>query len=145
MADKHITIQSSFIFFLYLIGCLILPKVHPFSKYEMFNRFPQVTNVFILKDNKDKIIPFSVYFDVTSDDLFQIQKSILVHDSFLDKLNRPISGICEEAGLTLHQYLLTHQIKHMMSDSFSINIYSFQYQNNSLKTHEKILYKGSAK
>lgn len=42
---------------LYLLGSLLLDEVHPFSKYPMYNSFPNWSYVFFLTDKNDKLIP----------------------------------------------------------------------------------------
>ena len=69
-------VLGSFLGLFYMALCLILPPFHPFSRYSMFNRFSDSTYVYLLRDQKGKLIPFEKYSRLKNDDLFVYYRSM---------------------------------------------------------------------
>lgn len=67
---------GSFLFGGYVVLCLALPQFHPFAKYTMFNRFPQSTRVYLLRNQNNELVPIEQYSRLKNDDLFAYSEAI---------------------------------------------------------------------
>jgi len=61
---------GSFLFAGYIALCLALPRFHPFAKYAMFNKFPDVTYVYLLRNEHNELVPIEHYSKLKNDDLY---------------------------------------------------------------------------
>jgi hypothetical protein len=65
-----------FLFLLYIVACLCFPRFHPLAKYTMFNYFADTTHVYILRDEKDSLIPLRKYSTIITDELMNMGEMV---------------------------------------------------------------------
>lgn len=63
----RIKFLSIFLFSGYLLLSLLLPEFHPFSRYPMYNSFPNYSYVFGVKDEAGNPVPLKKYFNTNAD------------------------------------------------------------------------------
>jgi hypothetical protein len=82
--NAHITrgLAGGFLFVLYIGLCLSLPRFHPFAKYTMFNRFPESTYAFLLRNEENTVIPLEEYNSMNGDNLYTTYESICEINGF---------------------------------------------------------------
>lgn len=63
-------VSGSFLFVGYVVLCLLLPRFHPFAGYIMFNKFPEKTTVYLLRNKQGQLVPLEKYSHLKNDNLF---------------------------------------------------------------------------
>lgn len=83
---SHITVKfvnGSFLFIVYVLLCAILPRVHPFAKYTMFNKFPDVTYVYLLRNESNELVPIAKYSKLGHDVMYPYSLNINERHGFV--------------------------------------------------------------
>lgn len=73
---------GSFLFVGYIALCLALPRFHPFAKYTMFNKFPDVTYVYLLRNENNELVPIEKYSKLGRDVMYPYSLNINEHHGF---------------------------------------------------------------
>ena len=134
-------LTGSFLFIIYITLCLLLPRAYPFAKYTMFNKFPEHTSVFLLRNNQGQLIPLKEYSGIDGNHLFELYVATNEQHGFVYLSNEETEEeqqlICKEL---LHS-ILADLKKPMPFDSVSINRIDYFLEQNKIASHEKQLYK----
>ena len=132
-------LSGSFIFLVYIMLCLILPRFHPFAHYIMFNKFPDETYVFLLRDEKNNLIPIQKYSTLYSDQFYCISQTISEKNKTLSTLNPGKTMNDKAMGDELIDYFFKSlKPAALPFDSVSLNKLSFTLNNGEIIRHDEL-------
>ena len=133
-------LTTCFLFALYIILCLILPRFHPFAKYTMFNKFPETTYAYLLRDENNQLIPLEQFSNLKNDYLYTTSVAINTAHGFAYGKNN--ENPFEEKEMS--NELVSHYFKNLKTgtlpfDSVKLCKATFTLRNNKLVMNEKLL------
>lgn len=59
------SIKTYLIVIIYIIGAFFFKETHPFSKFTMYNQFPNWSYVFFLSDKNYELVPSITHFNIS--------------------------------------------------------------------------------
>jgi hypothetical protein len=131
---------GSFLFIIYIVLCLSLSRFHPFAKYTMFNKFRDNTTVFLLRDNRDSLLPLNTYCTIDGNHLFELYVAINNKHGF-NYGNRSVNTEQQEiVSREMMQSIFTTLKKPIPSDSVRLMRVEFYFENGKLNSNESQFY-----
>lgn len=67
----------------YVLLCLALPEFHPFSKYGMYNRFPDSAYGFYVRSETGQTVPLKAHFSMGAAELGHLYGTVAHEHGFL--------------------------------------------------------------
>jgi hypothetical protein len=131
-----------FMFMGYIILSLVLPEFHPFSKYPMYNNFPNYAYVFLLRDSRNHFIPLNKNYSITGANLGHLYFSIRNLHHYNIKDNGERSEMDDSVGKEMFQYIKSKRYNKSCADSISVNKIFLHLKNGKITSNEIQLYKG---
>lgn len=91
-------LASVYLFFVFIISSWLIGEQHPFSRYPMYNSFPNYAYIFVLENKQNEHLPLIKYSRLNSAEISHLYFSALkknqileygmgVEDDFVDRLN----------------------------------------------------------
>ncbi len=125
------------IFASYIILCLCLSEFYPFSKYPMYNKFPNSSYLFFLCDNHQRMVPLNKYFKVDGGELGHLYISLLD----LHHYTNPTKENTDTIGKEMFGYILSTKYRQPPFDTMSLNRTFFHLENGKIISDELEMYK----
>lgn len=130
-----------FIFLGYILLSLSLSEFHPFSKYPMYNQFPNYAYVFLIRDNANQFVPLNIHYTATGANLGHLYFSLcdLNHFNAIN-INTP-SDTSDIIGKEMLNYIVSSRYNKSNPDSISINRICLHLEGGKIISNEIQLYK----
>ncbi len=127
-------LSGTFLFATYIVLCLALPRFHPFAGYIMFNKFPEKTTVYVLRNKHGQLVPLEKYSRLKNDDFFAFKAFIEQSDNNQEPgAAATVSQLCQQLGA---QYRANLKQGSMPFDSLTIYETTFSLQQNKVVKDE---------
>lgn len=121
----------------YIILCLCLNEFYPFSKYPMYNQFPNSSYVFFLRDNHHRMVPLNKYFKAEGAGLGHLYFSLLNLHHYRNFTKETTDTI----GKEMFGYILSTKYREPPFDTLSLNRIFFHVENGKIISDELEMYK----
>jgi hypothetical protein len=138
MFNKH-----WFLFLSYILLCLCLSELHPFSRYPMYNQLSSQAYVFFITTNGE-LIPLEEHYNFTADDLGHLYSTICGRHHYSANATNTI--ILDTIGREMFNYLISTQKATPSFDSISLKRLSYTIDStDKLYSNEIELHKGKVR
>lgn len=112
-------------------------KGHPFSEYTMFNRFPDHTTAFLLRDNGQRLLPLREYSGYTGNELFEQYVALNQKHRFS---HHPADTLAAEQNIVYRELLrqmLASPKKKCLPDSLRLMRVDFSFNGSQTQVYER--------
>ena len=125
---------------IYLILCLLIGEIHPFTLMPMYNKFVNYAYSFKLTDKEGKVIPVSSYYSITCGSLahkfYAISNSLAVNCGFEKETTQELRII----GKKLLKELEASRKTNPPADTICLYLVNHSFENDSIVKTEKLMY-----
>jgi hypothetical protein len=132
---------SVFLFIIYVSLSLLLPEFHPFSRYPMYDSFPNYAYSFYVADTKGKIIPFRKNFKTQADEISHMYCEVFDEHNFNRGFGIESDNQLSIVGKELLAYIIQARSKSLVSDSISLHRVHYEFREGKIMKHDKQLFK----
>jgi hypothetical protein len=125
----------------YIVLCILIGEVHPFTKVSMYNKFVNYAYAFKLTDSNDSIIPIKQNFDWGAGALSHKYSNFMAAHHFEYGNNVESDSSLQLAGKQLLTELKrSKKLKVTIPDSLKLYLVSYSLAGDSVIEEQKLLY-----
>lgn len=141
---SKLTFYSFGLFLLYIVLSLLLGEEHPFSRYPMYNSFPNTASVYFLKDKKGHTLALQKYFNLKAEELGHLPPDIAANQNIsYDSLHNTTEGR-KILGARLLHHVMQRALPALPFDTLQVWRKEYTYNGKAIQPHELLLYAGAA-
>jgi hypothetical protein len=133
--------KGVFLFALYVGLSLMLDEFHPFSRFPMYDSFPNYAYSFYIADSKDELVPFREDFRTQANEISHMYCEICDEHKFARGFGQETEQQLNIVGQELLTYILHARKKPLTMDSLSIHRVYYQFEEGKIITHDQQLCK----
>jgi hypothetical protein len=124
----------------YLILCLMVGEVHPFTVVPMYNNFPNWAYAFFVTDIEGKLLPGVKYFKTSSADLSHRYWAICERDRITCGNQTETKEELRKVGEVMLKDLMNNNLREFPSDTIQLHRVSYYFQNDSILSTNVLMY-----
>ena len=124
----------------YLLLCLLIGEVHPFSLLPMYNSFPNWAYAFYVSDKQDNLLPNNKYFAIPAMDLAHNYYAICEDQKINTGYEMETKEELNKAGEIMMQKLLAKHSASLTADTLQLHRICYSFQGGCVVTHNTIMY-----
>jgi hypothetical protein len=141
LSFRYTANYNYFIFMGYILLSLVLSEFHPFSKYPMYNQFPNYAYLFFIRDNANQFVPLNAHYTATGANLGHLYFSICdLHHFNATNINTR-SDTSDIIGKEMLHYIVSTRYNKSIPDSISINRICLHLEGGKIISNEIRLFK----
>lgn len=137
--------KTYFIFLLYMLGAFLFKETHPFSRFPMYNQFPNWAYAFYLSDENKNLIS-SMNFDITGGWIGHTFYAICNEKNILYGDNVETQEELNQIGSKMLDIILAKNPDQVTNYSkIHLHKISYYFKEDSLVTTDKIIHARTVK
>ena len=130
------------IFVGYVVVSLLIGKdIHPFSRYPMYDSFPNYSYSFYVADDDNQPVYFMNNFKTQANEIGHMYSEICEEHNFNHGMGLETDSQLTVVGGELLDYIIRAREKKLVTDSLSIHRVYYLFENDKIIRHDKQLCK----
>jgi hypothetical protein len=125
----------------YVVLCILIGEVHPFTKVAMYDKFINYAYSFKLTDNKEQVIPLTGYFRITSGSISHKYFTVMQQRGLEYGFGKESDSTLKAVGAVLLQDVKSRKkTKPIPSDSLRLYLVYYSLEHDSIRQIERLMY-----
>jgi len=124
----------------YIMFCLLIGEVHPFTLVPMYSSFPSWAYSFYLSDDDNRLLPLANYFNCGDDALSHYYSNICERKHIAYGNQAETKSQLENIGEQMINQLQSHQYKSIQKPTIRLHRVCYFLRNNSITSTDIIMY-----
>ncbi len=124
----------------YLLLCLFLGEMHPFSLLPMYDSFPNWAYAFYVSDKQDNLLPNNKHFTIPAMDLAHNYYTICEDQKINTGYERETKEELNKAGEIMLEKLLAKRANTLTADTIQLHRICYSLEGDSVIAHNTIMY-----
>lgn len=137
MKIKYISV---FLFVGYIILSLLFNEFHPFSKYPMYNSFPNYAYTFYVSDEQGKLVPLQGHFQMQANELSHLYTTICETKNIKHGNGMESDEELGIIGKEMLERIISSKKGTLKNDSLSIHREYYYFENGNIIKDDRELY-----
>jgi hypothetical protein len=123
----------AFIFFLcYVTLSWFLPEFHPFSRYPMYDSFPNYSYSFYISDSTGQLLPYARYFKVRANEIGHMYCEVFDEHQWARGMGIESDSQLRAAGSELMKSIISSQKIPLPAGEIRLHRLYYKFQNDSI-------------
>lgn len=133
--------KKYFLFLSYVVICVLIPEIHPFSKYPMYSSFPNYSYSFYVADKNDSLIPFHDNFKIRANEIAHTYYEICSNHNFKCGFGAETDSQLSVVGCEMLDHIIKLRKSTLVADSISLHRIYYLFEGGKIKSYDKQLCK----
>ena len=124
----------------YLLLCLTIGEVHPFTLLPMYNTFPNWAYTFYVSDSRGSLLQNDKYFTIPADGLAHLYYSICEKEGVAQGYEKETTAELKKAGEIMMETLVLNPLSPFTGDTLQLHRVCYSINEDSIQSNNIIIH-----